>query len=181
LIAILSRTGIRIKAQQWATVVRMTRRKDLYLIVPWKYGDIYDFKDLAKTSMRKEDTKGGKISWLQIRWLRCMKEKPDCLLFKYPGQNLLSLFPHQCLQECQSHCCLPVVTCNTHGIRHTQMVYDSMHYAIAFAKRKTEIFVPQQWATVVRMTRRKDLYLIVPWKYGDIYDFKDPCNTHGIR
>ena len=69
--------------QQWATVVRMTRRKDLYLIVPLKYGDIYDFKDLAKTSMRKEDTKGGKINWLHIRWLRFMKEKPDCLLFKY--------------------------------------------------------------------------------------------------
>ena len=37
----------------------MTRRKDPYLIVPLKYGDIYDFKDLAKTSMkfRKENTK----------------------------------------------------------------------------------------------------------------------------
>jgi hypothetical protein len=47
----------------------MARRKDPYLIVPLIYGDIYDFKDLAKTSMtfRKEDTKGGKINWLQIR------------------------------------------------------------------------------------------------------------------
>ena len=71
--------------QQWATVVPMARRKDPYLIVSLKYGDIYDFKDLVKTSMkfRKEDTKGGKINWLQIRWLRYMKEKSDCLLFKY--------------------------------------------------------------------------------------------------
>jgi hypothetical protein len=36
--------------------------------VPLKYGDLYDFKDVAKTLMkfRKEDTKGGKINWLQM-------------------------------------------------------------------------------------------------------------------
>jgi hypothetical protein len=63
----------------------MARRKDPYLIVPLKYGDLYDFKDVAKTLMkfRKEDTKGGKINWLQIRWLRYMKEKTDFLLYKY--------------------------------------------------------------------------------------------------
>ena len=47
-----------------------------------------------------------------------------------------------------------------------------MHAAIEFAKKKTEIFVPQQWATVIRMARRKDPYMIVPLKFGDIYDFK---------
>lgn len=31
---------------------------------------------------RKDDTKGGKMNWLQIRWFRYTKEKPDCLLFK---------------------------------------------------------------------------------------------------
>jgi hypothetical protein len=42
----------------------MARRKDPYLIVPLIYGDIYDFKYLAKTSVkfRKEDIKGGKIN-----------------------------------------------------------------------------------------------------------------------
>jgi hypothetical protein len=52
------------------------RRKDHYFIVPLKYGDLYDFKDVTKTLMkfRKEDTKGGKINWLQIRWFRYMKE-----------------------------------------------------------------------------------------------------------
>ena len=76
--------------QQWATVVRMARRKHPYLIVPLIYGDIYDFKYLAKTSMkfRKEDIKGGKINWLQIRWLRYMKEKPDFLLFKYEFREM---------------------------------------------------------------------------------------------
>jgi hypothetical protein len=34
-----------------------------------------------------------------------------------------------------------------------------MHSAIEFAKRKTEICVPQQWATVVGMARRKDPYI----------------------
>jgi hypothetical protein len=40
-------------------------------------------------------------------------------------------------------------------------------------RQKHEIFVPQQWATVIRMARRKDPYMIVPLKFGDIYDFKE--------
>jgi predicted metal-dependent phosphoesterase TrpH len=70
--------------QQWATVVRMARRKDPYLIVPLIYGDIYDLIYLAKTSMkfRKEDIKGGKTNWLQIRWLRYMKETFECDRFQ---------------------------------------------------------------------------------------------------
>jgi hypothetical protein len=36
--------------------------------------------------------------------------------------------------------------------------------------------VPQQWATVVRMARRKDPYLIVPLIYGGIKD----CMYFGI-
>jgi hypothetical protein len=46
------------------------------------------------------------------------------------------------------------------------MECDSMHAAIEFAKKKTEIFVPQQWATVIRMARRKDPYMIVPNNRG---------------
>jgi hypothetical protein len=53
------------------------------------------------------------------------------------------------------------------------MECDSMHAAIEFAKKKPEIFVPRQWATVIRMARRKYPYMIVPLKFGDIYDFKD--------
>ena len=36
---------------------------------------------------------------------------------------------------------------------HTQMECDSMHSAIEFARKKTEIYVPQQWSTVIRMAR----------------------------
>ncbi|CAC5400367.1 unnamed protein product [Mytilus coruscus] len=65
--------------------MRMTRRRDPYMIVPLKYEDIYDFKDLPKKNMkfREEDVNGKKIKWLKIRWLRYTKENPDCILFKY--------------------------------------------------------------------------------------------------
>lgn len=56
---------------------------------------------------------------------------------------------------------------------HTQMECDSMHSAIEFAKKKTEIFIPQQWSTVVRMARRTKPYMVVPLKHSDVYDLKD--------
>ncbi|CAG2211934.1 unnamed protein product [Mytilus edulis] len=55
---------------------------------------------------------------------------------------------------------------------HTQMECDSMHSAIEFAKKKTEIYIPSQWATVVRMARRTNPYSVVPIQHEDIYDFK---------
>ena len=55
---------------------------------------------------------------------------------------------------------------------HTQMECDSMHSAIEFAKKKTEIYVPTQWATVIRMARRKNPYFVIPLQFEDIYDFK---------
>ena len=71
--------------QQWATVIRMARRKDPYMIVPLKFGDIYDFKEFTKKYMkfRKEDSNGGKVNWLQIKWIRYSKENLDCIMFKY--------------------------------------------------------------------------------------------------
>ena len=55
---------------------------------------------------------------------------------------------------------------------HTHMECDSMHAAIEFAKRKTTIYVPSQWDTVVRMARRSNPYLVVPLKHTAILDFK---------
>ena len=71
--------------QRWATVIRMARRKDPYMIVPLKFGDIYDFKDFTKKYMkfRKEDVNGKKVNWLQIKWIRYTQENPDCIMFKY--------------------------------------------------------------------------------------------------
>jgi hypothetical protein len=55
-----------------------------------------------------------------------------------------------------------------------------MHAAIEFAKKKSEIFVPQQWATVIRMARRKDPYMIVPLKFGDILGVPYPFDLQPI-
>ena len=56
---------------------------------------------------------------------------------------------------------------------HTQMECDSMHSAIEFAKKKTELYIPSKWATIIRMTRRKNPYYVVPLQYEDIYYFKE--------
>jgi hypothetical protein len=56
---------------------------------------------------------------------------------------------------------------------HTQMECDSMHPAFEFAKKKTEIYIPSQWASIIRMARRNNPYYVVPLQYEDIYDFKE--------
>lgn len=56
---------------------------------------------------------------------------------------------------------------------HTHMECDSMHSAVEFAKKRTAIFVPSQWDTVMLMARRKDPYTVIPLKHQDIIDFKD--------
>ena len=40
-----------------------------------------------------------------------------------------------------------------------------MHAAIEFAKNNTQIFVPSQWDTVLRMARRRSPYTVVPLKH----------------
>jgi hypothetical protein len=55
---------------------------------------------------------------------------------------------------------------------HTQMECDSMHSAIEHAKKRTHIFVPSQWDTVVRMARQNKPYTVIPMKHKDFLDFK---------
>ncbi|KAK3092951.1 hypothetical protein FSP39_009293 [Pinctada imbricata] len=71
--------------QQWSTVIRMARRKDPYNVVPLTVEDIWDFKKVQSQSMKynKIEINGTKINWLNIKWLRFMKEDPDNILFKY--------------------------------------------------------------------------------------------------
>ena len=38
-------------------------------------------------------------------------------------------------------------------------------------QKRTEMYAPSQWATVVRMARRKNPYSVVPLQYENIYDF----------
>ena len=55
---------------------------------------------------------------------------------------------------------------------HTQMECDSMHAAIEHAKRKTNIYIPSQWDTIIHMARRKNPYMEVPLRFKDFIDFK---------
>lgn len=55
---------------------------------------------------------------------------------------------------------------------HSQMESDSVHAAIETAKKKTKVYVPSQWETVVNFARRQNPYLVVPMKYSDFKDFK---------
>ncbi|CAC5379351.1 unnamed protein product [Mytilus coruscus] len=50
---------------------------------------------------------------------------------------------------------------------HTHMECDSMHAAIEHAKRKTNIYIPSQWDTVIHMARRNNPYVVIP-----LLDFK---------
>jgi hypothetical protein len=59
---------------------------------------------------------------------------------------------------------------------HTQMECDSMHAAIEYAKRKTNVFIPSQWDTIIHMTRRSNLYIVLPLKYWDFIYFKKMQN-----
>ena len=52
------------------------------------------------------------------------------------------------------------------------MECDSMHAAIEHAKRKTNIYIPSQWDTIIHMARRNNPYMVIPLKYWDFIDFK---------
>ena len=47
-----------------------------------------------------------------------------------------------------------------------------MHAAIENAKRKTSVYIPSQWDTIVRNARQKKPYTVVPVKHWDIVDYK---------
>jgi hypothetical protein len=50
---------------------------------------------------------------------------------------------------------------------HPQMECDSMHSAIEFAKRKTNVYIPSQWDTVIHVARRHSPYVVVPIRQWD--------------
>ena len=56
---------------------------------------------------------------------------------------------------------------------HSQMECDSIHSTIETAKKKTSVFMPSQWNTVISLARRGKPYHVVPLKYMDVLDFKD--------
>jgi len=42
-------------------------------------------------------------------------------------------------------------------------------------KKRTKIYVPSQWDTVIAMVRKTNPYLVVPVKYTDFYNLKEFC------
>lgn len=64
---------------------------------------------------------------------------------------------------------------------HSQMKSDSVHAAIEVAKKRTKVYVPSQWETVVNFARRQNPYLVVSIKYSDFRDFKLLANNQYKR
>jgi hypothetical protein len=52
------------------------------------------------------------------------------------------------------------------------MECDSIHSTIENAKKKTAIYVPSHWNTVILLARRSKPYIAVPMKYSDVLDLK---------
>jgi hypothetical protein len=79
-----SKTSIYVPSQ-WDTVLQMARRKDPYTVVPLKYYDIWNFKEVAAQRLQntKIDTNGKRVNWFQMRWIRYRRDDPDTLQFKY--------------------------------------------------------------------------------------------------
>lgn len=55
---------------------------------------------------------------------------------------------------------------------HSQMESDSMHAVIENTKKKTVVYVPSQWHTIISLARRKKPYIVVPMKYTDVLNLK---------
>ena len=70
---------------QWDTIVRMARKRKPYTVVPLKYTDIIDFKDVSSKifPLSIVDTNGKKVKWLQIKWIQFRQHEPDSIFFKY--------------------------------------------------------------------------------------------------
>ena len=56
---------------------------------------------------------------------------------------------------------------------HSQMECDSVHATIEIAKKRTSVFVPTQWSTVVTYARKVRPYIAVPMKYDHVLDWKE--------
>ena len=75
---------------QWLTVCQCARGSDPFTVVLLEHEAFFDFKDVARTTIRntKTDTNGSRVNWLKIKWIRVEKSDSDAVYFKYrmPGQ-----------------------------------------------------------------------------------------------
>ena len=85
----------------------------------------------------------------------------SALLCAITGSNYLKIIDQQFLES-----------------GHTQMECDSMHSEIEFAKRKTNVYIPSQWDTVIHVARIHSPYVVVPIRQWDFIDFKEVQNEN---
>ena len=62
--------------------------------------------------------------------------------------------------------------------RHSHMKYDSVHSTIETAKKKTSVYVPSQWSTLVSLARRSNPFIAIPLKYYHVLNWKAFVNKH---
>ena len=68
----------------WMAIAKRARKKNKFDVALLQTKDFLNFKVLkSEIVKRKVDTEGRKVEWLQIRWLRFVKEEPYKIYFKY--------------------------------------------------------------------------------------------------
>lgn len=70
---------------EWDSIVRLARKKKPYTVVPLKYYDILNFKEVSSKIFPTTivDTTGKRVQWLKLKWIQLRKHEPDCVFFKY--------------------------------------------------------------------------------------------------
>ncbi|MES9882503.1 MAG: hypothetical protein ABW185_16670 [Sedimenticola sp.] len=80
---------------QWETVVTLARKSNPYVVVPMKYTDFMDFKQMKKDSIKnvKIEKNGNKVNWLKIKWIRVQKKMPNtlCINYTFDEENFLEI------------------------------------------------------------------------------------------
>ena len=69
---------------EYDIVLRFARRQKPYVVIPLKNASVYDFKQLARSTIcnTKIDTDGRCLNWLQIRCMQVCKGQGDVMNFK---------------------------------------------------------------------------------------------------
>jgi len=68
----------------WVNVIKSARRHKPYQVEVLKYTDFSDLKGLAATLLcnRRKSSTGDLVKWMDIRWIRVEKAKPNVILYK---------------------------------------------------------------------------------------------------
>ncbi|KAL8560158.1 hypothetical protein ACOMHN_021653 [Nucella lapillus] len=70
---------------QWLTVCQCARLSYPFKVIPLTYDVVYDFKHVARTTMKnaESDVHNPSVNWLRMKWIRVSKRDADTVYFKY--------------------------------------------------------------------------------------------------